>query len=196
MSIAVFAATPPWHSRAHHKYRATAGYLAFVVGKDLEFAHCEFTDHHDAVQLHHADELRFHHNLVDNFNDDGIEVGPKKERGRAFIYQNVITRCLNPFTLHGNTPIPVTAEPGSGYYIYRNIIDLRDGTYFGPPAESDPSGKFLNAPTVMIAHDHGAPSGRSPMFIKTRSWRRTTSGAATMPSLGGLTCGYHAPRVQ
>ena len=29
--------------------------------------------------------MRFHHNLVDNFNDDGIEPGPKKARQDLYL---------------------------------------------------------------------------------------------------------------
>jgi hypothetical protein len=151
----------PWHSRAHHKYRALAGYLVYAAGRDFEFAHCEFTDHHDCIQLYFVDGVRFHHNRVDNFNDDGIEVGPKKERGRTLVYQNVISRCLNPFTLHGKPgekPAPVASEPGSGVYIYRNVVDLRRGTYKVPPTAPDPTGAFLNHRTEMAAHDHGGPT--------------------------------------
>jgi hypothetical protein len=150
----------PWHSRAHHKYRALAGYLVMAAGKDFEFSACEFTDNHDALQLYFVEGLRFHHNLVDNFNDDGIEMGPKKERGQAVIYENLISRCLNPFTLHGkpgDKPKPVVSEPGSGVYICRNVVDFRQGTYKTPPQQPDPSGAFLNSPTLMLAHDHGSP---------------------------------------
>ncbi len=150
----------PWHSRAHHKYRASAGYLVLAAGKDFEFSACEFTDHHDGLQLYFVEGLRFHHNLVDNFNDDGIEMGPKKERGRAYLYENLISRCLNPFTLHGKSgekPKPVASEQGSGVYICRNVVDFRRGTYKSPPQQSDPSGAFLASPTRLLAHDHGSP---------------------------------------
>jgi hypothetical protein len=148
----------PWHSRAHHKYRAGSGYLFFGDGSNFEFAHCAFTDHHDGLQLHGLDGLRFHHNLVDNFSDDGLEPGPQKERGQMFIYQNVISRCLSTFTAHGKKPHPVKTEPGSGVYIYRNVVDLRQGTYRAPPGSPDPSGSFLNSPSTMVAHDHGSPT--------------------------------------
>jgi len=147
----------PWHSRAHHKYRAYAGYLAMIAGRDFEFAGCEFTDHHDCLQVYFADEVKFHHNLVDNFNDDGIECGPKKEKGHVYVFQNIITRCLNPFTLHGDQPIFVNGEEGSGVYIYRNVVDMREGTYKTPPSVADPTGAYLNSPTVSFAHDHGGP---------------------------------------
>ena len=95
---------------------------------------------------------------MDNFNDDGIEPGPKKERGVTLVYQNLISRTLNPFTAHANKPMPVDAEPGSGVFIFRNVVDLRRGTYKGPPTEPDPSGAFLNEPTQLVCHDHGSPT--------------------------------------
>lgn len=147
----------PWHSRFSVKNRAGAGYLIFAEGSDFEIAHCELTDHHDCITFHGLDGLRFHHNLVDNFNDDGIEPGPKKARGTTLVYQNLITRTLNPFTAHASKPIPVDAEPGSGVFVFRNVVDLRQGTYKGPPTEPDPSGSFLNEPTQLVCHDHGSP---------------------------------------
>lgn len=151
----------PWHSRAHHKYRAHAGYLLQAGGKEHEYANCAFTDHHDAVQLWGIENVKFHHNLLDNFNDDGIEVGPKRPNGKMLIYQNVLTRCLSPFTLHGQPgekPAPLANEqPGSGVYIFRNVIDVRQGTYRAIPQEPEPTGAYLNSPTEGIAHDHGSP---------------------------------------
>lgn len=147
----------PWHSRFTVKNRAGSGYLIFAEGHDFEIAHCELTDHHDCITFHGLDGLKFHHNLVDNFNDDGIEPGPKKVRGTTLVYQNLITRTLNPFTAHASKPTPVEAEPGSGVFVFRNVVDLRQGTYKGPPTEPDPSGSFLNEPTQLICHDHGSP---------------------------------------
>lgn len=151
----------PWHSRAHHKYRAMSGYLVMAGGRDFEFANCDFTDHHDALQLYFVEGMRLHHNFIDNFNDDGIEVGPKKEKGQYLIYQNLMCRCLSPFTLHGKPgekSEQVKAEEGSGTYIFRNIVDGRRGTYKSPPQEPVPSGAFLDQPTEGIAHDHGSPT--------------------------------------
>jgi hypothetical protein len=149
--------TAPWHSRFTVKNRAGAGYLVMAEGEDFEIAHCELTDHHDCITFHGLNGLRFHHNRIDNFDDDGIEPGPKKASGRTYVYQNHISRILNPFTAHANQPTFLDHEPGSGVYVYRNIIDLRQGTYRAPPAEPDPSGAFLNGPTQLVCHDHGSP---------------------------------------
>jgi hypothetical protein len=151
----------PWHSRFHLKNRAAAGYLVYAAGRNFEFAHCELTDHHDCMQFYFTDGLRFHHNLVDNFDDDGLEPGPKKERGQALIYQNLITRCNNPFSAHGQKQPgdpPVPSEDGSGVYLYRNVIDLRQGSYKAPPSEPDPPGEFLHHHSGWLAHEHGSPT--------------------------------------
>jgi hypothetical protein len=158
MHCALRGHAAPWHSRFHHKNRALAGYLVYAAGSDFEIAHCELTDHHDCIQFYYLDGLHFHHNLVENFNDDGLEPGPKKQRGKSYIYQNLIARCQNPFTAHGQKSEPVDAEQGSGVYVYRNLIDMRHGNYKSPPAAPDPSGAFLNNPTTWLAHNHGSPT--------------------------------------
>ena len=71
----------PWTSRAHMKYRGTASYQIVLqnnqpANEDIELANCEFTDDHDFAFLRYAKNLQFHHNLVENFNDDGLECGP------------------------------------------------------------------------------------------------------------------------
>ncbi len=149
----------PWHSRFHHKNRAGSGYLLATEGdcSDFDFVRSEFTDHHDFFTFSKVEEMRFHENYVDNFNDDGFEAGPKREHGHSFIYQNYISRLLSPFTLEGKKPNPVTSEPGSGVYIYRNIVDLRRGPYKSPPEAPDPSGAYFDRPTEILAHDHGSP---------------------------------------
>jgi len=149
----------PWHSRFHHKNRAGSGYLMMTEGActDFDFTRCEFTDHHDFFAFSALENMQFHESFVENFNDDGFEPGPKRERGRVLIYQNYISRCLSPFTAHAKKANPVTSEPGSGLYIYRNVIDLRRGTYKSPPETADPSGAYYDQPTEIIAHDHGNP---------------------------------------
>jgi hypothetical protein len=125
----------PWHARAHHKNRTNVGYLAIAEGEchEFEFAFSEFTDHHDGVKLFRCDSVRFHHTLVDNLNDDGIELSPRKEAGvwgTFHVHQNRISRCLAAFSLHGG--VPVDFDKPNGVYIYRNVIDLSRGTYKGP----------------------------------------------------------------
>ena len=153
----------PWTSRAHMKYRGTASYQIVLQdnqprNENLEFAWCEFTDDHDFAFLRFVKNLQFHHNYVDNFNDDGLECGPKLRDHTLFIYQNRIGRCLIPLAQHEIEPdeSPLDHDPGSGVYLFRNVIDLRGGTYKGPPAEPDPTGAFLHGEGHLCG-DHGSP---------------------------------------
>lgn len=153
----------PWSSRAHMKYCGTASYqIVFQnnqpANENIELAWCEFTDDHDFAFLRHVRNLQFHHNFVDNFNDDGLECGPKLRDHTLFIYQNRIGRCLIPITQHEieKDESPIGHDPASGVFLFRNIFDMRGGTYKAPPAEPDPSGDFLQL-EGHLAGDHGGP---------------------------------------
>ena len=153
----------PWTSRAHMKYRGTASYqIVFQnqqpVNEDIEFANCEFTDDHDFAFLRHVKNLRFHHNFVENFNDDGLECGPKLRDHMIYISQNRIGACLIPLSQHelSKDDSPPDHDPLSGVFLCRNVIDLRGGTYKGPPAAADPTGAYLREEGHLCG-DHGGP---------------------------------------
>lgn len=153
----------PWTSRAHMKYRGTASYQIVLFNsqpynENIEFAHCEFTDDHDFAYLRWVKNLQFHHNLVDNFNDDGLECGPKLRWHTQFVYQNRIGRVLIPFSQHEveKDESPHDHDANSGVFAYRNVIDLRGGTFKSPPGEPDASGKFLHEEGHLMG-DHGSP---------------------------------------
>jgi hypothetical protein len=153
----------PWTGRAHMKYRGTASYQIVLqnsqpVNEDIEFAHCEFTDDHDFAFFRYAKNLRFHHNFVDNFNDDGLECGAKLRWHTIYIHHNRIGACLGVLQQHeiDKDESPVTHDPDSGVFIYRNIFDQRAGVYYGLPKEPDPSGAFLHHEGHLLS-DHGSP---------------------------------------
>lgn len=153
----------PWTSRAHMKYRGTPSYQIILRNQqprneNIEFAWCEFTDDHDFAFLRFAKNLRFHHNLVDNFNDDGLECGPKLRDHTLFIYQNRIGRCLIPLTQHEieKDESPLDHDAQAGVFVYRNVFDMRGGVYSTPPTASDPTGAFLRS-EGHLAGDHGSP---------------------------------------
>ncbi len=153
----------PWSGRAHMKYRGTASYQIVLqngqpVNEDIEFAQCEFTDDHDFAFFRYAKNLRFHHNFVDNFNDDGLECGAKLRWHTIFIHHNRIGACLGVFQQHeiDTDESPVTHDPDSGVYVYRNIFDQRAGVYYQLPREPDPTGAFLHHEGHLIS-DHGGP---------------------------------------
>jgi hypothetical protein len=154
----------PWTSRAHMKYRGTASYQIVFhnqqpLNENIELAWCELTDDHDCAFLRFVKNLEFHHNFVDNFNDDGLECGPKLRSHTLSIHHNRIGRCLIPFTQHemDKDESPLDHDPGSGMFVYRNVIDLRGGTYSAPPTESDASGEFLRREGHLVG-DHGSPT--------------------------------------
>jgi len=153
----------PWTSRAHMKYRGSASYQVVLqshqpMNENIEFAFCEFTDDHDFAFMRYVKNLQFHHNLVENFNDDGIEIGPKLRSHTQFISQNRIGACLIPLSQHelDKDESPVDHDPACGSFVFRNVIDLRAGTYKSPPTDADPSGKYLHE-EGHLASDHGGP---------------------------------------
>lgn len=154
----------PWTGRAHMKYRGTATYQLVLqnsqpVNEDIEFAHCEFTDDHDFAYFRFAKNLRFHHNFVDNFNDDGLECGPKLRWHSMVISQNRIGACLGVFQQHeiDKDESPATHDPDSGVVVCRNVFDQRAGVYYNLPSQPDPTGAFLHSEGHLLS-DHGSPT--------------------------------------
>ena len=124
----------PWTGRAHMKYRGTASYQIVLRNdqpgnENLEFAHCEFTDDHDFAFLRYAKNLQFHHNFVDNFNDDGMECGAKLRSHTIYIHQNRIGACLGVFQQHEieKDEAPLDHDAKAGVFIFRNVFDFRAG---------------------------------------------------------------------
>lgn len=153
----------PWTSRAHMKYRGTPSYQIILkndqpLNENIEFAWSEFTDDHDFAFVRWARNLQFHHNFVDNFNDDGLECGAKLRDHTLFIFQNRIGGVLSPFTQHeiDKDESPIDHNPQAGVFVFRNVFDFRAGTYRSPPTQSDPRGAYL-CEEGHLAGDHGSP---------------------------------------
>ncbi len=154
----------PWSGRAHMKYRGTASYQIVLqngqpYNEDIEFGYCEFTDDHDFAFLRYAKRLRLHHCFIDNFNDDGMEFGPKLRWHSFHVHHNRVGACLGVFQQHeiDKDESPTTHDAGSGLYVYRNVFDQRGGVYYGLPAKDDPTGAFLRHEGHLIS-DHGSPT--------------------------------------
>ena len=99
---------------------------------NLTMSNCEFTNGHDAA-FFDGPRVDFHHNWIDNIQDDGVAVGfgkPEGERGRSEIHDNVITRTKTCFSFYsGNQFIH--------WLIYRNLIDQRGETLVVRPRKPD-----------------------------------------------------------
>jgi hypothetical protein len=159
----------PWSSRASMKYRGigiTDAYLLIArdeVGsqnKNLEFANNEFTDSHDFFLIA-AKNFLFHHNFVQNFNDDGIILSGRDNGGgnvhvneNVHIHQNWISQTHQAIAFSGS-------PPGTGTYIYRNFIDLRPPVYHSAPESATHE---TNDDLSLLWIDHGNPVWE-PMYF-------------------------------
>jgi len=158
----------PWSSRASMKYRGNSPYLVIAGSKppqshDWELAYDEFTDGHDGIVVDSLKGLAFHHNRIDNFNDDGIylTLPPRASVPEGIrIYENLVTRVYTALAFAEADDR--SANPiGPGVYLYRNVFDLRDGTYGWIP--KDAAGAATLSPSRMCG-DHGSPTWE-PLFF-------------------------------
>lgn len=120
----------------------------YPFNHDWEISYCEFTDGHDGVYPNGRD-IRFHHNWVDNMQDDGIYLSSPTPYicDELHIYQNLITRVLSAFAIHSR------GGPEGDIYIYRNVVDLRQGAHRWRPAEKDPAGS-IRAGQIFVKHGY------------------------------------------
>lgn len=166
----------PWSSRGSEKYRGISTYLFVAGGRnvlndDVEMAYSEFTDCQDGLVVGTIDNLRFHHNLVDNFSDDGLYMTLWGKPGRNIrIYQNIISRCLSCFSFAGKG----AGQEGTDFYVYRNIIDLRGPVHYGMPRSPEQTEITSRGRTC---GDHGGPIWKPMMIYQNtvitarRAWR-------------------------
>jgi hypothetical protein len=125
--------------------------------RDWELAYDEFTDGHDGVVIDSIKGLRFHHNRIDNFNDDGLylTLPPRASVPEDVqIYENYVTRAYTSLAFAEDEKTRAPNTIGPGVYIYRNVFDLRDGTYGWIP--KDAGGVATMSPSRMCG-DHGSP---------------------------------------
>lgn len=124
----------PWESKGKNLTRLNTHALIIPAAGDeysvyyfpynhlWEISHCEFTDAHDGVYLGDIDGLKFHHNYLHNFQDDGIYLSSFRklyypQHGPRQIYQNVISGCIMAFAFGGD------ARLSTDVHVFRNILD-------------------------------------------------------------------------
>ena len=139
----------PWESKGKNLTRLNTHALIIPAAGDeysvyyfpynhqWEISHCEFTDAHDGVYLGDIDGLKFHHNYLQNFQDDGIYLSSFRklyfpQHGPRQIYQNVISGCIMAFAFGGD------AQLSTDVHIFRNILDAAAAVsdHGSPPWES------------------------------------------------------------
>ncbi|MDA0838727.1 MAG: hypothetical protein O3B01_16100 [Planctomycetota bacterium] len=180
----------PWSFRGHHKYRSMDIYLMSTGGNplknnDWEFAYSEFTDSHDGPHLGATRGLRFHHNLVENFNDDGLFLTARHaEAGDTYIYQNRLARCLTTLAFgYGRSSF---RRHGKGVYLYRNVFDFMQPVHYGIPGP-----EVTRVPgEARLCGDHGGPTWEPMTF-----YHNTFLAAAPGWRGYALGLGYHMQRT-
>jgi len=135
-----------------HALLVTAGGYEFETfyypfNHDWEISYCEFTDGHDGVYLS-GQEIHFHHNWVDNMQDDALYLSSPTPgvTDRLYIHQNLITTCTVAFGAHNR------GGPGGDIYLYRNIVDMRRPLQFQRPSPTNPEGKIIRGSLPFLVH--------------------------------------------
>ena len=129
--------------------------FATPMNDHWDISYSEFTDAHDALYLGGIN-VNFHHNLIENMQDDGIYLSPMyfrhkldKVDPRLLIHENVFRKMLTALAFGGTE-----TENRDQVFIYRNLFDLRDDIPTGRP------GGKRDAPGMSkgkVIGDHGSP---------------------------------------
>lgn len=127
---------------------------AFPFNDDWDLSYCDFTDSSDALYFGGVN-TRFHHNVVDRMQDDGLYLSPMYMRhdklmGKAalHIYQNQFSRALTMIAFGGDE-----LRNTDTIHFYRNIVDLRGDVNVGRPSGKQREGM----PGGHVIGDHGSP---------------------------------------
>jgi hypothetical protein len=118
--------------------------------------HCEIINAHDIYLF--GQDMEFHHNWIDNLNDDAIAFNGEAQIVNAQVYCNVMTRCLTALSF-------AAGEKFGPVYLYGNLIDLRLPTLGIRRTSIDSPG------TDSLRRGHffkdGADEGRIELFHNT-----------------------------
>jgi len=148
----------PWHSRFTDKDRGKPGVLAALQATELSVDRCEFTDHHDGVVIGpQAVSADFHHNFLDNMNDDGLYLQPRHPTQIARVYQNIFGATTSKLPFQGGGRGVELVDPHAGLYIFRNLFDLRREIYNAPPSLDEHTRNFRLG-SMLQEHDPVTPA--------------------------------------
>lgn len=160
---------------------------AFPQNDNWEFSYCEFTDAHDGLYFG-AVNTRFHHNLIENLQDDGIYLSPMYLRHRLdksdpeiHIYQNVFRRLLTCLAYGGTE-----AVAPDHVFVYRNLFDLRAPVNTGRPSTKNAEPSFSSGHLI---GDHGSPPWSAMNIYQNTIVQADQNRDASMSSMGGARTG-------
>lgn len=203
----LYGSCPPWLFRTDTSKRAYPGrpnrditrlntHATLVVdnGREFEvFAHpcndnweisyCEFTDSHDGPYLGGV-SMKFHHNLIDGTQDDGVYLSPMYPRhqfmrdgAEIHIYQNVFRGCLTALAFGGSE------DTRDHVFIYRNVFDLRPAVLTGRPSTRD---RELRSSHGKLLGDHGSPPWSAMTIYHNTIIAKEPARDASMVTLGAV----------
>ena len=128
---------------------------AFPQNDDWELAWNDFTDAHDGIYLGGIN-ASFHHNRIENMQDDGVYLSPMYRRHRLedkdpelHLFENEFRQVLTALAFGG--PWPETRDQ---VFIYRNLFDLRHPVSTGRPSTRKAEASFSHG---KLMGDHGSP---------------------------------------
>lgn len=153
---------PPWSFRSDKSYRARPGRglrdttrlnthgLLITEGREVsevyyhppnrewDVSYSEFTDGFNGV-FFTGEDMRFHHNLVDQFTDDAMFLSTPTPNltDNVHVHSNLIQRALMGVSFHGRHATDGTV------YLYRNIFDMRHGVNRSRGSRDDPEGSIM-----------------------------------------------------
>lgn len=198
----VYGNVPPWTFRTDTSLRARPGsgtrditrlnthamlvpsamrendVYAFPQNDEWDISYCTFAGGHDGVYLGGLN-LRFHHNLIEGVQDDGIYLSPMYASYslapfEIHLYQNVVRDCLTALAFGG----PETRN-SDRVFIYRNLFALNGLVPTGRPAEA---GAFCRLTSGKPMGDHGGPPW-SAMSIYHNTFHMLETGRSAEQSL-------------
>ncbi|MBI3411107.1 MAG: hypothetical protein HY040_22460 [Planctomycetes bacterium] len=145
--------------------------FAYPFNHDWEISQCEFTDGHDGVYLS-GRTIRFHHNLVDRMQDDGVYLSSPSNyfNDDIHIHHNLIRNIFTTFACNNR------GGPGGDIFIYRNIIDQRQGVPFSRPSLKNPEGVMPRG-HAFLAHGNDLLGIESLHFHQNTFITETWSGS-------------------
>lgn len=206
----LYGSCPPWLFRTDTSKRAYPGrpnrditrlntHATLVVDNGREFevfahpcndnweiSHCEFTDSHDGPYLGGV-SVKFHHNLIEGTQDDGIYLSPMYPRhlfmgggAEIHIHQNIFRGCLTALAFGGSE------DTRDKVFIYRNLFDLRPAVLTGRPSVRD---RELRVSHGKLMGDHGSPPWSAMTIYHNTILAKEQARDASMASLGAVRSG-------
>ncbi|MEQ8786651.1 MAG: hypothetical protein RIC55_10145 [Pirellulaceae bacterium] len=194
----------PWESKGRNLTRLNTHALIIPAAGDeysvyyfpynhlWEISYCEFADAHDGVYMGDIDGLKFHHNYLHNFQDDGIYLSSFRtlyypQHGPRQFYQNVVSGCIMAFAFGGD------ARPSTEVHVLRNVLDAAAAVsdHGSPPWESMRwyHNTILADPRNLFRVRTKAPGQKWEVFNNLVLLGKTTEGA---PQEGGAWGGNFA----